>query len=260
MLDPHCHLDDPSLEPFLDEVFQRSAKAGLRGVLVPGYGPERWNKQEELLLSRKLIDVWGAFGLHPWALQSGNDIQATIEILEQGFERALGWGKKLVAVGEFGLERSRKITTPLTVQSEIFGWHLEKAKKFGLPVILHLVRSDGKALDLLQAGAPWRGVVHGFSSHSQTVPHYLALGLYLSFGSALLHSDKARAALKATPLERVMFETDAPAGLKGNFSPPRGPHQLQDIFQAASQILGKSVKYLLARHQENCREVFRLSV
>ncbi len=260
LIDPHCHLDDPLLTSSLEEAFPQALQAGVVGAIIPSYGPDRWEEQNRLLQGDPRFRLWAGFGLHPWAVETETPPQALLASLERGWqEYALPWQQQgqLVAVGEFGLDRVRRV--PLPLQRAVFDWHLSKARQHDLPVILHLVRADGAAFELLEAGAPWSGVVHGFGSHAETVPRYLDLGLDLSFGSALLNSEKVRASLRATPLGRLMFETDAPAGLKGDFPSPKGPAFLIKIAEAASQILGKSVEYLLARHRENCARVFRLS-
>lgn len=236
---------------------------GVGGALIPGYGPDRWVRQSELLAQSKADFVlWGGFGLHPWAIPPAQPLPALLEQLEHGWrQHTPGWGQMLRAVGECGLDRSdRMVEVPLELQQAVLAWHLEKARSSGLPVILHLVRADGPALQQLSEQAPWRGVVHGFSSHPQTVPAYLAAGLCLSYGSGLLVSEKIRQALRATPLDRLMFETDGPVGWRVRLPAGEvaGPARLLEIAQAASQVLGKSVEYLLARHRENCREVFRL--
>jgi TatD DNase family protein len=261
LFDPHCHLDDPAFaEPTLDLALRQALQAGVGSALVPGFGPGRWPRQSELLLNQRGFLMWGAFGLHPWAVDPAQDIDSLRLVLERGWQdHAQKWGEGLVAVGEFGLDRSRRgQVVPWDLQGALFGWHLQRARLGKLPVILHLVRSHGAALEQLTAQPPPGGVVHAFGGPVETVPAYLELGLCLSFGSALMHREKARESLRATPPEQMMFETDAPGGLKGDFPPPLGPAHLPKIVEAASQVLGKSVEYLLARHRENCARVFGL--
>lgn len=233
---------------------------GVFGALVPSYGPGRWSRQSQLLLEPGEFQLWGGFGLHPWALAPGAKAVELLSELECGWrEHALLWGDRLKAVGEFGLDRSRRMAEiSLDLQRTVFGWHLQKARLEQLPLIVHLVRADGPGLDLLGQNGEWQGVVHGFSSHAETVPTFLKTGLCLSFGSALLSSDKVRNALRATPPDRFMFETDAPRPAVAPEGKPWGPGDLIEIVRAASQATGKSVEYLLARHRENCARVFRL--
>lgn len=257
LVDPHCHLDDPAFEGRLGAVMGQALQAGIGGALIPCYGPERWERQGRLLRQTRELFLWAGFGLHPWAIGARPDLDFWLAELERGWRHhGLSWGDRLVAIGEFGLDRSRRMAgVPLELQQGIFAWHLRRARQERLPLILHLVRADGMARELLGKDAPWPGVVHGFSSHRDTVASYLDLGLHLSFGDGLQRSQKVRDALAATPLDRVMFETDGPGPRREGVW---GPARLIEIVQAASQVLGKSVEYLLARHRENCARVFGL--
>jgi TatD DNase family protein len=240
-----------------------AAAQGVTGVLIPSYGPQRWQRQSRLLSEPHGVELWGGFGLHPWALQRGLSIDHYRGLMETGWSRfAAGWGDRLKAVGEFGLDRSQRAAeVPASLQQEVFELHLEWAERLRLPVILHLVRADGPALELLARRPPrFGGVVHGFSSHAQTVPAYLERGLFLSFGSALLGRQKAREALRATPGDRFLLETDGPQPLRRCLPPPWGPNHLPAIAEAASQVLAKSVEYVLERHRENCARALGLGL
>ncbi len=248
MIDSHCHLDDPNFE--FETAVGVSQNAGASGAVVPSYGPNRWTRQSEVLRrSSPEFRLWGGFGIHPWALESERSVPEYRSELSTGWsEHAERWESQLVAVGEFGLDRSpnrRKI--PFELQQEVFRLHLDLAEKHRLPVILHLVKADGAAQKILQdRPLPAGGAIHGFSSRSETVPRYLEFGLAFGFGAGLMKFDKVRESLKATPLDRILFETDS------------HPELLSEIVIAASQILGKSVEYLRAQHSENCARVFGL--
>ncbi len=249
MIDSHCHLDDPEID--FEMAVERAKQVGTSGALIPSYGPNRWARQSELLAKpNDDFPLWGGFGIHPWVLEASDSPETYRTLLKEGWDNyAQSWGSRLIAIGEFGLDRSpTRRAVPIQLQREVFKEHLTLAQTQNLPVILHLVRADGAARELLQAQPPTAGgVVHGFSSHSQTVPSYLELGLTLGFGAGLLRTAKVRDALKVTPLKSILFETDT------------SPELLGEIVIAASQILGKSVEYLRAQHSENCARVFRLT-
>ena len=249
MVDSHCHLDDPGID--FEKAVEQAKLAGTSGAIIPSYGPNRWARQTELLAKpNPAFPLWGGFGIHPWTLEISKSAESYERSLEEGWQQYVqSWGTRLVAIGEFGLDRSpARRHIPFELQREVFAHHLGLAQKQRLPVIIHLVKADGAARELLEAQPPpIGGVVHGFSSNAQTVPSYLDLDLALGFGAGLLRFEKVREALKATPLESILFETDT------------SPELLGEIVIAASQILGKSVEYLQAQHSENCARVFKLS-
>jgi TatD DNase family protein len=108
--------------------------------------------------------------------------------------------------------------------------------------VLHIVRAGPEALRVLRAdGLPRAGgMVHGCSLAADLVPAYLALGLQLSFGSAITRSGRAAAALRAVPDDRLLLETDCPdqplhPGTRGE------PADLPSILAAAAALRGRPV-------------------
>ncbi len=258
--DHHAHMDAPELWSERVEHLAQAHRSGVAGVLVPGFGPGRWDRSVSIAQERHSTGVAVAFGLHPWAVppEVSRDPEAAVALLESGWNKyreQAPWS----AIGEFGLDRSRRgARVALPVQEALFRSHLAIAQSAGLPVILHLVRSDGRALELLGAQAlSAAGVVHSFGSHKETVPAYVKLGLYLSFSPTLLTSEKVRQALVATPTDRILFETDAPDGPRNAGLEASGPAALIEVINVASQVLGKSVEWCCRLHRENVRRLFR---
>lgn len=179
MLDAHCHLDDPALP---ENARLQARQAGVDGWLCAGYSPERWPVQAEI------ADAWHAFGLHPWA--SGS------------LESLPGFLRDAVAVGEIGLDRAR---APLAPQLEPFRAQLALARERRLPVILHVVRAHGKALEILRADGVGQGMLHGFRGPAEVLPAWLELGFYVSLGERSPHFPQI-------PDHRLLLETDAPTG------------------------------------------------
>ncbi len=239
---------------------QASLQAGVSGVLVPGFGPERWPRQLQLLRESLPLRVELAFGLHPWAIADYR-VEEALRRLSEGWQ---AWSENpevaVRALGEFGLDRSpRGLRAPWPEQEAVFRWHLQQAKQARLPVILHLVRADGPAESLLASfDGGFSGVVHSFSSHHQMIPRFRELGLSFSYSSSVFHSKKVQESLKRTPREHIMFETDAPWGTSRHFPEGTGPECLPEVLAAASQVLEKSVEWCRALHRDNCERIFGL--
>lgn len=238
-----------------------AAKSGIGGVLIPGFGPERWPRQSSLLKKDSPLKLWGGFGWHPWALEFQEDPALYSEILERGWKTIVStWGDQLKAVGEFGLDRSQQGQKVCDrTQETVFKLHLDWAQRLDLPVILHIVKADGAAVKALTDNPPKQGgVVHSYGSHHEMIPRYAELGLSFSYSGSLTRIPKVQESLRHTPKDRIMFETDAPQSLRQKFAKPWGPHHLSKIVEAASQILEKSVEWCWSCHRENCERVFGL--
>ena len=257
MWDSHCHLQLDPLFERVDSELAEASLAGVRGVVVPAYGPEQWERQTVLL---EHSNVRLAFGIHPWCVP-GSEFPDLTRSLDEGWTKhAPLWGERLVAVGEFGLDRSNKeFKDCFEIQEQLCRRHLELAERVELPVILHVVRCHGRALALLERYAHLRGVVHSYSGPPELVEDFLQLGLSLSYSGNIMQSEKARKSLKATPSEAILFETDGPAGNGLSNAGESGPKNLQEVLQVASSILGKSIEWCRSVHNENTSRVFRLN-
>ena len=99
-------------------------------------------------------------------------------------------------------------------QRRVLCAHVEIARALDLPLILHVFRAHGEALALLRGERlPRRpGVIHSFSGTADLAREYLRLGFHLSYAGAVTRANarKPVEAVRATPMERLLIETDAP--------------------------------------------------
>jgi len=178
-----------------------------------------------------------SFGIHPWDIGKVNE-QAQLAYLEK-----LCSQKKIVAVGEIGLDRA--IETPLEVQKDLFIRQLEIAEKYRLPVILHSVRTNSDLIAVkkkLHSHLPW--IFHGFRGSIQEALQLVNNQCYLSFGEMLLTNPKNQAVLKSVPLEWVFFETDD------------SDEKIENIYQKAAEIIPIFVADLKEKIFANFLKVF----
>jgi len=165
-------------------------------------------------------------------------------------------------VGEVGLDYYRD-HSPQDKQREVLREFVAMARRADKPLILHCRDAYGDLAALLHelGGAPYRGVIHCFSSNTEDMNRFLELGFHISFAGPLTYkkNDPLREACKNCPSDRLMLETDAP------FLPPqtmRGkrnePCFMMETAQTAAGLHGLSLEQLAARTLANARELFRL--
>lgn len=223
---------------------------------MPSYGPDEWTRQDQL---NRFDGVYQALGIHPWCVP-GSDSESLVSRLNDAFDfYPSKWKERLKAVGEFGLDRSKpEFKECFAVQKTLFRLHLEWAQRLSLPVILHVVKAHGAAHELLREwSAPITGVIHAFAGPKELVAQYAEFDLCFSYCGSLRFSEKAKDALRNTPQERIMFETDGPDGPNLVEDEPLSPALLPEVVQIAAEVLGKSVEWCWAVHRENCRRVFK---
>ena len=207
MFDSHCHLDFPEFDSDRAELLADARRQGIVGFVVPGVHAGLWSAQEAL---KSEPDVYLAAGLHPWWLPEAGAIDVTLAELEARARR-IG----AVAIGECGLDAKRSQTT-LADQVPWFEGQLDLARTLQLPVILHQVGAREEFLRVLErvGRLPRAGVVHAFSGDADWARALLARGFFLGFGASLSapNRHRLRQALLAVPEDRLLLETDAPAG------------------------------------------------
>ncbi|MER7673502.1 TatD family hydrolase [Kitasatospora sp. NPDC096128] len=220
--DSHTHLDMQAGTPA--EGLARAASVGVTTVVqvgcdVPG---SRWAAE----LAAEYEQVHAAVALHPneapriflgdadgWSgrqrLAGGRAAldEALAEI------DALAALPQVRAVGETGLDYFRTGPEGVEIQKESFRRHIEMAKRHGKALVIHDRDAHEDVIAVLLAeGAPERTVFHCYSGDAEMAKTCAEHGWYLSFAGPVTFkaNQPLRDALLATPLDRILVETDAP--------------------------------------------------
>jgi TatD DNase family protein len=211
-IDSHCHLD--AFESSGDTVRVRAA-ARANGVLhcvIPAVEAATFDAVR--LLAHHTQDSY-CLGIHPLFVPQATE--ADLATLEAHLERHRD-DPRLVAVGEIGLDLfvPELIQGPLREKQEyFFRAQLKLARRFALPVVMHVRRSADQVLKHLRAvGAtkPWQGIAHAFNGSQVQAQAFTTLGLKLGFGGAVTYERalQLRRLAAALPLDTLVLETDAP--------------------------------------------------
>lgn len=110
---------------------------------------------------------------------------------------------QVLAIGETGMDTLRGCD--LDIQADAFLRHLQLAHALGKPVIAHCVRTAQRLLDVRRhAGlTDVTLTIHGMRANERVARLLLDGGCFLSFGDRF-----NPATLAATPLDRLLIETD----------------------------------------------------
>jgi TatD DNase family protein len=220
--DSHTHLDMQSGTPA--EGLARAASVGVTTVVqvgcdVPG---SQWAAS----LAEQYEQVHAAVALHPneapriflgdpdgWSGQRRRPGgQAALDEALAEIDR-LAALPQVLAVGETGLDYFRTGPEGADLQKESFRRHIEIAKRHGKALVIHDRDAHQDVIDLLlEEGAPERTVFHCYSGDAAMAKTCAEHGWSLSFAGPVTYkaNHPLREALTATPLDRVLIETDAP--------------------------------------------------
>ncbi|MDR0260497.1 MAG: TatD family hydrolase [Comamonas sp.] len=204
-IDTHCHWDAPEFDADRDALRAAAHAVGVAHCVIPAVERSNW------AIVRELAQRWGAssaLGIHP--LYTGRAVEADIEALAAMLEDCRG-DPRLVAIGEIGLD----FFVPgldAERQTWFYEQQLQLARRFDLPVILHVRRSSDQLLRALRRWPVQGGIAHAFNGSLQQAQQFIERGFALGFGGALTYERALhlRRLLQQLPKEAIVVETDAP--------------------------------------------------
>ncbi len=204
-IDTHAHLDAPELAHDVDAVREQARAQGVVHCVLPAVERSNWDSVR--LLAHRHGDSY-ALGIHP--LYTGRAQDEDLELLAHTLQQHRA-DPRLVAVGEIGLDY---FVPGLDAerQQRFYREQLALARRFDLPVILHVRRSADQLLKVLRQVKVRGGIAHAFNGSLQQAQAFVALGFKLGFGGAVTY-DRAlqlRRLAAELPLGSLVMETDSP--------------------------------------------------
>ena len=212
-IDSHCHLDAPEFDADRAQVRTHARRCGVALCVLPSVSVGNFDRVR--LLAHQYGDVY-ALGIHPLYVAQAQE--SDLDRLDAQLQQHHA-DPRLVAVGEIGLDYFVPALRfgPMRDRQEYFyGAQLRLARKYKLPVILHVRRSADELLrglrQLAPAAAGWSGIAHAFAGSMQQAAEFLKLGLKLGFGGAMTFERalQLRRLASGLPLGALVLETDAP--------------------------------------------------
>lgn len=251
--DSHCHIDMPAFDADRGAVMERARAAGVeRMLLIGGIDAEQGHLRALRVAGELGLPV--SAGLHPHEARL-----ATPAIYDE--VRALAAAKRIVAVGEIGLDFHYD-HSPRDVQREAFRAQLRLAREARLPVIIHTREADDETAALLEEEGAKAGVIHCFTGGHDLARRALALGFYISFSGILAfpRSEVIQEVARTMPLDRLLVETDSPF-----LAPPphRGkrnePAFVVEVVRTVARLRGESPEVVGAAALANFRRAFAMA-
>lgn len=201
LVDTHCHLD--MLEADLPGVLGRMTEAGVvRAVTI---GVDAASNEWAVAAAERHERVWATVGLHPHDAKDRTDaLMARVA--------ELAAHPRVVGVGEAGLDYHYD-NSPRPAQRAVFAEQVRIAAAAGTALVIHTREAWDDTFAILEAeGLPPRLVFHCFSGGAAEAERAVALGAVLSFSGTVTFPSAGdlREAARATPLDRIVVETDSP--------------------------------------------------
>ncbi len=213
LIDAHCHVHDEAFAADRQAVLDRARERGVRFFLCNGTSERDWDELWKLAAAD--ASVLPAYGLHPWYVR----------------DRSPQWRERLerrlaecpVPVGEIGLDRFLRERDEDDME-RVFREQLALARRLERAVFVHCVRAFDWLLSVLRSepDLPAGMLIHACAAPPPAMRELAARGAFFSFAGTVLHpgNRRGREALLASPIDRLLLETDSPD------LPPPPPYRL----------------------------------
>jgi TatD DNase family protein len=265
VVDNHCHLDHRAYSKAteggllipVDEALDRAAAVNVTRVVQVGCDLEgsRWAVDT----AAAYPSVVAAVALHPNEaplLAEAGELDAALAEID----RLAAAGEHVRAVGETGLDYFRTGQDGREAQHASFREHVRIAKRHDKTLVIHDRDAHDDVLAILDdEGVPDRTVMHCFSGDAHVAQQCVERGAYLSFAGTVTfkNAENLREALRVTPVDRILVETDAPFLTP---SPHRGRPNASFLIPLTvrfmAEIAGFSVDELCRAIDENTDRAF----
>jgi TatD DNase family protein len=270
MIDAHCHLNFHAFDNDVDDVIKRAHEKGIE--IIINVGTSIPSSRKAIELAEKYEHLYAIVGIHPHhADKTDKEFEGELQIDWQEKLEKMIQHPKVVGIGEIGMDyfyyQSNGIVEK-KLQEEVFIAQIELAHKYNKPLQIHnrLAGHDVVAIlrrnkHLLKQNNP--GMFHCFAGDLEVHKGALDLGFCIGFDGnstypglapkeTVLLSDIA----KATPLDRMITETDSPylspVPLRGTRNQPKNVIIVGEFlanlkgvsFEEFSEITTKNTKTL----------------
>ena len=235
-----------------DEVVMRANQSGVSKMVLIGSNIDDSKNAIELATTFSLC---ATAGIHPHdAKTAENNYCNTIADLAND--------NTVVAIGECGLDYNRDFS-PRDKQREVFSAQVHLANRLNKPLYMHQRDAHNDFLSIVKA-ANVPGVVHCFTDSKDALESYLSLGFYIGITGWLCderRGSELRSLLPYIPLDRVLFETDAPYLIPRNIKPkPKSrrnePCLLPVVVETAASLYQQPIEVVAQAAYQNAINLF----
>ena len=252
IIDSHCHLTDERLYPIVDDIVKGLNANGIESVITVGY--DLPSSTLGVDIARRYKEVYATVGMHPH-----DSRLMTAEIYD--IFRHLSADEKVVGIGEIGLDYHYDLS-PRDVQQKVFEEQIELADSLRLPVALHVreaYEDTRKILENNKAKLSHGVLLHCYSGSAEMVKVFSKYDAFFAFGGPITFKNAVHniEALRAVPLDRLLFETDAPymtpVPFRGKTNEPK---HTALVVKKASEVLGVDENELIEKSNKNTKTLF----
>lgn len=255
LIDTHTHLYLSQFDNDIDSVIKNAIDNGISKMLLPNI--DSTTTQQMLSLSNKYPkNCFPMMGLHPCSVKKetvDKEILHVKEMLDK---------ENFLAIGEIGLDLHWDKST-LEIQKKAFEDQINLAKKYKLPIVIHVRDSFNEAIEIVERlnSSELKGVFHCFTGDQKDAQRVIELqDFYLGIGGVVTFKngglDKN---IEQISLDHIMLETDAPYLTPSPYRGSRNESKyILNIAQKIADIYDVELKKIAEVTTKNAYNLFQL--
>ena len=255
LIDTHTHLYLSQFDNDIDSVIKNAIDNGVSKMLLPNI--DSTTTQQMLSLSKKYPkNCFPMIGLHPCSVKKETVDKEILHVKEM-LER-----ENFLAIGEIGLDLHWNKST-LEIQKKAFEDQINLAKKYKLPIVIHVRESFNEAIEIVERlnSSDLKGVFHCFTGDQKDVQRVIELNnFYIGIGGVVTFKngglDKT---IDQISLDHIMLETDAPYLTPSPYRGTRNESKyILNIAQKIADIYDLDLKRVAEITTKNAHNLFQL--
>jgi TatD DNase family protein len=282
LFDTHTHFNFSAFKDDWEAVIERTLEDQVWFVNV---GAEAKTSRRAVDMAEKYPEgIYAAVGLHPIHTYDdkfedtiqGEKVEFVTKAEDLDKEYYTGLAKrseKVVAVGEIGLDYFHIKKFPAALmkklkhkQAGIFDEQIKLALELRKPVIIHCrAEKDFDAykeiLEILESNEKVTGIVHCFQGSEKLLEEFLNRGFMIGFNGVITFTEDYDKLVLATPMKRIVLETDAPFLSP---VPHRGKRNesiyVAEVARRIAEIKNNTFEEVAGMTTENAMKVFKIRV
>jgi TatD DNase family protein len=260
--DAHSHLHGKEYDLDREEVLARMNEQQVETIVV---GTDREESAQAVAFATNTQGVWATIGQHPVGREE--------EIFDVSFYKTLAESKKVVAIGECGLDYFRTDPAKLPLEKErqkkLFIEQVELAALLNLPLMIHCRPSIGtmdaheELVSILKEyvgrhkAHALRGNIHFFTGTLAVAREYLELEFTLSFPGIITFAHEYDEVIKEIPATSIISETDSPYATPVPYRGKRNePTFVIETVKRIAELRGQSLPKMSEQIRLNVNRVF----
>ena len=257
--DTHAHYDDAQFDNDRDEVIQKIYSSGVTKCLDVGCDIETSKKAIDI--ANQYDFVYAICGFHPNEI-SGSKEEIDKDILQ--IKNLVLQNKKIVAIGEIGLDYHYDDGPKKELQQYAFIKQIELANELKLPISIHTRDAIDDTIAIIRNNkAIYGGVLHCCPFNRELVKHGLECGLHIAFGGTVTFKNarNAEEIVKMVPNDRILIETDAPYLSPDPFRGTRNDSSnLKYVVEKLAEFKEMNSEEMARITYENASKLFRIQI